>query len=165
MTNETDIFAPVRNLGEGDALESWRWLIGKSATVKLLTAMGDLFFVKPRGLLRQESVFFLDTCEGTAELASESWAEFRDIIKSMKNVPGHWFKYSLLVELSDKRLRDGECYSPDHPPILGGSYEKSNFRPISWEVHVDFMGQIHKQVIDLPAGTPVNTISLELPRD
>jgi len=161
MTREIDIFAPVRDLGKGDALESWRWLVGKSASVKLLTAMGDIFFVKPSGIFRSETVFFLDTNAGTIEKASKSWASFRAAIKSMDNIPGHWFKYSLLTELSDSPLAEGNCYSPDHAPILGGDYERNNFQAVSWSVHVNLSGQIHEQIQKVPKGTPISNIKLK----
>ena len=35
--HQPDPFAPVTNLGEGDALESWRFLVGRKAQVRLLT--------------------------------------------------------------------------------------------------------------------------------
>ncbi|MFT6916966.1 MAG: hypothetical protein ACJAWL_003310 [Motiliproteus sp.] len=90
MNHDIDIFAPVNNIGDCEALESWRWLVGKSASVRLLTAMGNIFFVKSHGIFRRESVFFIDTNEGTVEMASGSWTNFRTIIKSMENVPGQW---------------------------------------------------------------------------
>lgn len=61
---EPDWLAPVTDLGDGDALEAWRFLAGDKATVRLLTAMGDVFLLRPHGLLRKEQVFLLDTGSG-----------------------------------------------------------------------------------------------------
>ena len=162
MSDGIDEFAPVRNLGAGDALEAWRWLTGKSASVALLTSMGDLFFTRSKGLLRRKAVYFLDTYEGTVEVASSNWQEFKDRVGSGDDVPGHWFKYELLIELVAEYggLRDGEVFSPTHPPILGGSYEVSNFARTEWAVHVGLMGQIHEQIKGLPEGAPIQSVKL-----
>ncbi|MFC6635042.1 T6SS immunity protein Tdi1 domain-containing protein [Microbulbifer taiwanensis] len=162
MNQEVDIFAPVTDLGKGDALEAWRWLVGKNASIRLLTAMGDIFFVRRQGIFNRERVYFLDTGAGQVELASKSWKSFRAMITTMDSVPGHWFKYRLLVELSDQSLTEGCCFSPKKPPILGGCYKKENYNPVSWAVHVDLSGQLHEQIKDLPSGTPINSISLEV---
>ncbi|BFM18389.1 hypothetical protein R50073_45720 [Maricurvus nonylphenolicus] len=162
MEKEVDIFAPVTDLGKGDALEAWRWLVGDTASVRLLTSMGDIFFVRKEGILKKERVYFLDTGAGEMELASKSWKLFREMIKTMDGVPGHWFKYSLLKEISDEPLEQGNCYSPNILPGLGGEYIKENFSPVSWIVHVDMAGQIHEQCKDFPPGTPINSFSLDV---
>jgi hypothetical protein len=162
MNKEVEIFAPVTDLGKGDALEGWRWLVGEKASVRLLTAMGDLFFVKKEGMLKKERVYFLDTGTGEVELASKSWKSFRVMISTMEGVPGHWFKYSLLEELSEQPLEQGNCYSPNIPPALGGEYKKENYITVSWVVHLDMAGQIHEQCKDLPQGTAINSVSLDV---
>ena len=48
---DLNTFAPINDLGEGDALKSWRFLVGANAQVRLLTSMGDVFLLKPHGLL------------------------------------------------------------------------------------------------------------------
>ena len=77
-----DFFAPVRDLGEGDALEDWRWLVGKNCHALLLTAMGDLFIRRPPRLLRREAIFFLDTMSGRIERVAASYA-----LSSLRRTP------------------------------------------------------------------------------
>ncbi|MFA0791154.1 T6SS immunity protein Tdi1 domain-containing protein [Microbulbifer echini] len=164
MNKEVDIFAPITDLGKGDALEAWRWLVGGRASVRLLTAMGDLFFVKKEGILKKERVYFLDTGTGEVEIASKSWKLFRELVNSGGDVPGHWFKYSLLKELSGQPLDQGNCFSPKILPSLGGEYEKENYCAVSWVVHVDISGQIHEQIRDFPPGTPIKSMNLIVER-
>ncbi|WP_444896635.1 T6SS immunity protein Tdi1 domain-containing protein [Microbulbifer sp. SSSA005] len=165
MDNEVDIFAPVTDLGKRDALECWRWLVGKKASMCLLTSMGDLFFKRKEGLLNKERVYFLDTGTGEMELAAKSWNAFREMMAAMKDIPGHWFKYRLLLELVEQPLTQGCCYSPIQPPIMGGEYITENYQSISWEVHLDLLGQIHEQLSGLPPGTPITSVSLKIEED
>ena len=74
-----------------------------------------------------------------------------------------WFKIDLLVALRERGLllTQGECYSPIHPPALGGSYAPENFEKTSWRVHVSIMGQIHEQTKDLPPGTRITGVNFE----
>jgi hypothetical protein len=68
----------------------------------------------------------------------------------------------LIVELrkAGKTLGPGQVYSFKNPPVLGGEYEVDNFEPMDIEVHFSIFGQIHRQVKDLPPGTPITGMKL-----
>ena len=59
------------------------------------------------------------------------------------------------LQLSDKKLKDGQLFSYKKLPIIGGDYSLDNFEPTDMEVHFSFAGQIHNQVKDLPVGTKI----------
>lgn len=52
-------------------------------------------------------------------------------------------------------LAPGQCFSLKKPLALGGAREMSNIEIASISVYVSMMGQIHKQLKDLPPGTRV----------
>jgi Domain of unknown function (DUF1851) len=54
------------------------------------------------------------------------------------------------------QLGPNECFSPDVPPVLGGELSNENLRPCDVSVHSSILGQIHRQLKDLPPNTPVN---------
>lgn len=145
-----DLLAPVTDLRDGDPLGSWRWLVGPAQPL-LLTALGDMFVELPGG-----AVGFLDTYEGTLKPAGADRARWKVALRDVDNLNA-WLSPGLVCDLRARglKLAPGQSYSPVHPPVLGGSMEPENFECVSWRVHFIPMGQIHRQVKDLPPGTPI----------
>lgn len=160
---EPDPIAPVADLGEGDALESWRFVVGAKAKVQLLTAMGDVFLLRPHGLLRKEQVFLLDTGSGEMLRVESDWQAFKQRMAHPDAEVAVWLKFDLLCDLHDagKILEPGQCYSPTIPPCIGGKYDVSNFEPTPWRAHLQTSGQIFAQVKDLPPGTPITGFDIK----
>ena len=155
-----ELLAPVTDIGDSDILASWRWLVGPDAQPLLLTAFGDLFVEQPTG-----EVLFLDTYEGSLKPAGESRDAWKRALEGPENIDA-WFTPGLLAALQDKglRLQPGQTYSPIQAPVLGGSMEPDNFECVPWRVHFILMGQLHEQVKDLPAGTPIAGVDIEWDR-
>jgi hypothetical protein len=145
------LLAPVA--GEFDleeALASWRWLVPESVRPLLVTAMGDLFMI-----MADDSVLFLDTIAGVRESAAASIAEWEHKLPDLELLD-RWFIPGLVVLLRDAApLCQGECYSPVHPPILGGTYAVENWRPVHWSFHFSYSGRMHEAIKDLPDGTVI----------
>ena len=156
-----DPFAPINDLGVGDALESWRWLVGSKVQPRLLTAMGDLFVIK-HGLFGVAPVFLLDSTSGGFRKVARSWKSLKKRIASPDSEVSEWLKYGLhcAIHATQGDLKEGCCYSSKIPPILGGDYAPQNFESMSWRVHLDIMGQIHQQVKHLPLGTPISSVAM-----
>ena len=155
QTQSEDLFAPVRDLAEGDALEDWRWLVGKNCHALLLTAMGDVFLRRPPRLLRREAIFFLDTMSGQLERVAKSYEELRGLFGS--EGAERWLLPELVSSLRERGivLSPGQCYSLKHPPALGGSIEAENFEASDWRVHLSLAGQIHEQLKGVPDGAKI----------
>jgi hypothetical protein len=49
------------------------------------------------------------------------------------------------------------------PPALGGEVAVENVEPADLEVHLSTTGQIHRQIADLPEGTPIPQIRIDDP--
>ena len=156
-----DLFAPVRDLASGDALHDWRWLIGEDCKPLLLTAMGDLFVLRPEKGATPPGVVFLDTCSGTAERVADSYDHLKELLQDLANIEV-WLLPDLVADLADRgeMLTEGQCYSAKHPPVLGGPQEADNYEPVDWRVHIGLAGQIHRQLRDVAPGTPVNSITI-----
>ena len=156
-------FAPVDDLGVGDALEDWRWLVGSKAQVRLVTAMGDLFVLKPVGFFGKQEVWLVDTYAGVQHLVAPDWATFKQRIASPDLEVSEWLKFDLLCEIqaAGSVLSRGECYSPTIPPVIGGKFECANFTATPWRAHIGASGQIHHQVKDLAPGTSINGIDVK----
>ena len=58
-------------------------------------------------------------------------------------------------------LAEGQIYSYKTPPVLGGEYSTDNLEPTGIAVHFSVLGQIHRQVKDLPPGTKIDRIVIE----
>jgi hypothetical protein len=146
-----DLLAPVAgDFDIEEALESWRWLVPDSGRALAVTAMGDLFIVAGRG-----SVSFLDTIAGTCEPAAPSVAEWERTVEDIE-IFDKWFMPGLFSLLrAAAPLTRGECYSPLHPPVLGGTYSIDNWRPVLWRVHFSHTGRMHEAIKDLPDGTAI----------
>ena len=70
----------------------------------------------------------------------------------------------LMIPLVDKCvasgrvLSAGKCYSYIIPPILGGDYTIENTEVSDIAVHYSLLGQIQRQVKDLPDGTKITRV-------
>ena len=150
----SDLVAPITDLADADALQCWRWLAGAEAKPLLLTSLGDLFVT-----LREGSVAFLDTYEGTLRTVSADRASWKLALQDEENLHA-WFTPGLVRALRERglSLSAGQCYSPIHPPVLGGTMEPDNFEMTHWLVHLGIMGQLHEQTKDLPPGTPITGV-------
>lgn len=143
---------------EADLLSAWNWLFkDQTYSVHQITSMGDMFLIAPDGTLH-----FLDTIEGQLVPFAANLDAYTDLLQD-RHVRQRYLATALVRDLvaSGVVLQAGQCYSPDHPPILGGTLDQSNMRPVDVVVHMSIMGQIHKQLRDLPPGTPITDIVCE----
>ena len=60
-------------------------------------------------------------------------------------------------------LEAGQVYSWKKPPALGGTLTADNAEVADLEVQLSLMGQLHRQIADLPEGTPISEVRLEGP--
>lgn len=138
------------------ALESWAWLDLTGAAPVLATLFGDVILQTPQGLA------FLDTVEGTLTVA---WPDRESVEASLKTQDGQ-DRY-LMGELALAAAEQGIVPGPDqvlsfiHPPVLGGALTVDNLEVQDFVVATNIAGQIHQQVLDLPAGTPIAGVAVE----
>lgn len=138
-------------------LSEWRWLVNETYEPVVISALGDLFLRDAAG-----QIFWLDVAWGELTQVAVSGEEFKQLMVQPDNA-NQWFVPQLVGDLlaSGKHLGPGECFSYVKPPILGGKIEPDNFEATDLQVHFSVLGQIHRQVKDLPPGTPISAIQIE----
>lgn len=140
-----------------DLMAEWLWLAPRDAELMLPTACGDLFLRLPDG-----RVALLDTYFGTCDTVAPSYEGWKAMLDDAARMD-EWFKIVLAVDLSETGITrgPGQCFSPFVPQAIGGSWEPSNFHACDLRVHLSMLGQIHRQVKDLPPGTKISGFSIE----
>jgi len=149
-------FADISGIDSRELLTDWQWLLdGMNATVHKATAMGDL-------ILRDDAqaFYFLDMVDGKIEKLADTEESLCAVLQDRNE------RKRLLFTFVVRGLRDdgtglsqGQCYSPDHPLILGGDLDDDNLKPCDIRVHASMQGQIHEQVKNLPPGTKISNIN------
>jgi hypothetical protein len=140
-----------------ELLSEWRWLADESFQPVVISALGDLFLRRTDG-----PIFWLDAGWGRLTEVAASAEEFKQLMVQPEN-SNEWFVPELIGDIlsSGKRLGPGECFGYKVPPVMGGEVEPDNFEPTDLQVHFSILGQIHRQVKNLPPGTPIGKIKIE----
>ncbi|HEV2455911.1 MAG TPA: T6SS immunity protein Tdi1 domain-containing protein [Verrucomicrobiae bacterium] len=152
-----DLTVDFQKHGATDLLEDWRWLIGDSMRLLLVSAIGDMFLANQTG-----EVFWLDSGAGQLQRIASNHEEFQQLRQQPQNAD-HWFMARLVGDLisGGTRLAPGQCYSYNVPPSLGGQMTASNFKPADLSVHFSILGQIQRQIKDLPPGTKIKGFGIK----
>jgi len=138
-------------------LADWRWLVPESLRPFALTVFGDWFFEDSAG-----RVMFLDTVAAQlSEIMPSREVFLRERVKR-ENLD-NWFMADLALLCWERRLRPGpgQCLSFKIPPVLGGPLTVDNIEVCDLMVHESILGQIQRQVKDLPAGAVIGRFLIE----
>ncbi len=146
---------------EGSAiLDDWDWLLQQQYELWLVTKFGDAFLKK-----RDEgSIHWLDTVDGSVAFVAADEAAFEKECGVAENFD-KWFMPEVVKgqELLGMTPGKDQCLSFVHPPVLGGQLDPDNIEVCDIAVHFSIMGQIHRQVKDLPEGTKIDSIRIKGP--
>lgn len=142
----------VLDKGRGSLFEDWKWLIPLNANPILLTACGDAFFEHTTS-----EISLLDTVQGTFSILAPNYDAWKIALNDQKQFRD-WFLVEFLADLLSAKLarKKSECFSPLLPQKIGGSWDPANFKACDPLVHFSVLGQIHRQVKDLPEGTKIS---------
>lgn len=129
--------------------KAWDWLIDDTYHPILFSVFGDPFFKKG------EQVYWLDTGNGELHLVANDEDEFKK--KILGEEGPKWLLAPIADKLAQKGIvpKDGQCYSYETLPILGGSYTEENFYLLSIREHFGVTGSMHEQLKFLPDGAKV----------
>ena len=138
-------------------LGDWEWAMPESMHPVLITAVGDVF---AQG--ESKAVYFVDTIAGKVSPVAEDGSAFQALLTDRQFVTDYLFP-SRIVELREagKTLGPQQVYGHEKPLVLGGEDSADNIEVTDVSVHVSILGQIHRQVKDLPEGTPIGNIEIE----
>jgi hypothetical protein len=152
-----DLTINFQHLDRETLMGSWRWLIGPTKQIILLTAVGDAFLQDAQ----DGTIHFLDTIAGDVQLIAESYDDLQTLL-SDKEFVVNYFAVELYADLQQqgKSLSAGHLYSYKHPPVLGGQVALDNIEPTDIDVHFTLMGQIHQQIKGAPKGTSIGRVTI-----
>jgi len=152
-----DLTIPLDGIDQENLLDEWVWLTGDSRLPVLLTKAGDAFLQDRKS----GEILFLDTVEGTLQTVANDGDSFSQNLTDTEFVM-QYFAVNLVAPLlkSGPALEQKQVYGWTRPPILGGKYSPDNLEPTDASVHFSMLGQIFRQVKDLPDGTPIGDITI-----
>jgi hypothetical protein len=140
-------------------LSDWKWAMPEPMRPVLLTAMGDAFAQGESG-----QVYFIDVVDGSIRTVAEDGPSFQSLLRNSKFVTDHMFPARIVeFRTAGMTLQPKQVYSHKQPLVLGGADEIENFETVDVVVHISIHGQVHRQVRDLPEGTPISEIKIIAP--
>lgn len=153
-----DLTVNFSGIDASELVEDWRWLVGEQRLPILLTAIGDAFLQD----VSDGSVHLLSVGSGMTEQVAASVEEFKALLSEKEFVVEN-FVPRIVVELRTlgQTLAPGQIYGYKVPPVLGGKYSTENLEPTDIRVHFSLLGQMHRQLQNVPEGTSITEIKIE----
>jgi hypothetical protein len=138
------------------ALDSWDWIgIGGKDPV-FTSPFGEVFLQSADGF------WFLDTLEATL---SREWGNAGELKAALSTPEGQdRFLLAGLAVSADQRgitPTATQVYGFKIAPVLGGEIGVDNIEAIDFVVSINILGQLHKQVRDLPPGTQISGFTVD----
>jgi hypothetical protein len=142
-----------------ELLSDWRWLVDKSYTPLILTAMGDMFLTAENG-----SVYMLNLMDGRFEIIADSEEDFKNKLQD-DDISSEWFLPEIVQANKTMGivLKQNQCYGMEIPAFLSGKLEPDNIKPTDIYVYYSVTGQLLHQVKDMPPGTRIDKIKIKAP--
>lgn len=152
-----DLTISPKGIDMDTILSEWTWAMPEPLRAVLLTAMGDAFAQGESG-----AVYFVDMVEGGIRVVADDGQSFQSLLRNNQFVTDHMFPARIVqYRNAGMTLQPGQVYSHKQPLVLGGQDDISNVETTDVSVHIAIHGQIHRQVKDLPDGTPISEIKIK----
>ena len=141
----------VDHLDVDRLLSEWRWLCTQPMTLVARSAFGDSF-------LRDEAgrIFKLDVAIGQINEVAKSETEFRDLAGT-KEKREQWFVESDELAAAEHGLKPNQdqCIAFKIPIMFAEAGALDNAYVGSLYEQVSFLGDLHRQIAELPDGSKV----------
>ena len=100
--------------------------------------------------------------DGSIRCVADDGDSFQSLLRNNQFVTEHLFP-SRIVQFRNagKTLQPREVYSHKQLLVLGGADDVDNVEATDVSVHINIHGQVHRQVMDLPNGTPISEIKIK----
>jgi hypothetical protein len=145
------------HLDRSSLLTDWQWLIEEHRLPILITAMGNAFVQDTR----DGAVSVLDPGEGKMREVAASVEAFQGLLSDREFVFSEFMVDDFIsLQKAGKLLAQGQVFGYIKPPVLGGGFDVANLESTDIEIHFSLSGQIHRQVKDLPDGSPISQVSI-----
>jgi hypothetical protein len=141
----------VEHLDAERLLGEWRWLCPQPMALVARSAFGDLFLRDEAG-----TIFKLDIAIGQLKQIAKSEAEFRNLART-KEKREEWFAERDESAAAAGGLKPGpeQCIAFKTPILFAEGDAPNNAYVGSLYEQVTFLGDLHRQISELPEGTKV----------
>jgi hypothetical protein len=148
-----DYFA-VEHLSVERLLKSWRWLCPERLSLVARNAFGDLFLQDDGG-----NIMWLDVAIGRVTHVANSCETFRAYIAT-EELRKRWFAVRDETQAASRGLAPGleQCIGFSIPLVFAESGYTENPYVADLYDHVSFLGDLHRQVAELPEGAKVKLV-------
>lgn len=138
-------------------LDQWGWIVPAPATPLFLSAFGDWVFGHPDG-----SLWMLSVLEGSYSQIARDATEYNTLNKSVEWLESTFIAGWQVIAAGHgmQPLKD-QCLGWKLPPVLGGKFEVANLQLFDMAVYQFLMGQLHRQLQQLPPGARITEFKLE----
>ena len=140
-------------------LADWRWLCPSQMTLVARNVFGELFLQDEAG-----TVFWLNTTTGKLSKASDSKTQFLEMVQTSEK-RREWLVEQQARAYAQRGLvpSSSQCIGFGVPAVFaeGGTPDTAYIADI-YE-HVSFLGDLHRQVANLPDGSKV-TLNVSPPK-
>lgn len=132
-------------------LSDWRWLCPSQVTLLARNVFGELFLQDEAG-----AVFWLNTTTGELSKVSNSKSQFLEMVQTSEK-RREWFVEQEAKAYAQRGLipSSSQCIGFGVPAVFaeGGTPDTAYIADI-YE-HVSFLGDLHRQIANLPDGSKV----------
>jgi hypothetical protein len=149
----TDAHFNTAHLDVERLLADWRWLCPKPVTLVARNVYGDLY------LRAEDGTYQLDVGIGRLAKVADSLEHFLVLCESGEKRE-EWFAESQERTAAQRVLAPGatECIGFSMPVVFKESGPPNTPYVIDIYEHVGFLGDLHRQIADLPNGAKVRLI-------
>jgi hypothetical protein len=151
MTVYADLYIALDGQSPEEVLGPFRWLIPNNQRPLFVTAIGDLFLADLKGC-----VWWLDIGKGRFTSVAPSETEFWRLAQDAAHRDS-WFGEDVVKQLRRSGLVRGmqECFCFKMLPMLGGTYDSSNFKSVDVLTHLKIWGPILESIWNIPDGAKI----------
>lgn len=132
------------------------WLLGAPHELMAMNNFADMFLRAADG-----SIGMMNVTWGTIDTLAPDTSVFERMARERENQE-NWFLTDMLtkIEHAGLILGNGQCFGFKVPLRLGGEMDLSNIEVSSVSVYVSIMGQIHRQLKDVPPGAKITGVQI-----
>lgn len=132
-------------------LKEWRWLCPQTVSLLARNAFGDLYLREKEG-----KILRLDVAVGQIQQVAESEEQFRKLA-STNDKQEQWFAASYETAAVRRGLKPGvdQCIAFKTPLVFAESGTPNSVYIADLYEQVSFLGDLHRQLKDLPDGAKV----------
>jgi hypothetical protein len=152
MVNIRNYLIELDGRSWGKLLAPWSPPLPARFTVWMVNRLGDVLAV-----FEDQSVHFLDVGRGDLSRIADNREDFVFHMDQDSNA-NDWLAIPLVDHcvFAGLILKPGQCYGYKTPPVLGGDYAIDNLVPTDLSEHFEVLGDLFRQIRDLPDGATVD---------